>query len=177
MATKFTVTTKGIPEVQALLKKFTGPDVKRTLHQRWGLQGMNWVDQNFKQQGALTGTPWAALKPSTIAAKGSSSILQDTGRLKQSFVMRFDETQAAIGSPVFYGAYHEEGRTGPWAIRPKNPGGVLAWKGIDGKMVFRKSVMHPGYPQRRMLPRQTDETFMSKIRLVATNLFNELSGK
>lgn len=177
MAVQFKVTTKGIPEVRTLLRKFTGPEVKRTLHQRWGIQGMNWVDQNFRQQGALTGSPWAALKPSTIAAKGSSSILQDTGRLKQSFVMRFDDVQTSIGSPVFYGAYHEEGRKGPWAIRPKKAGGVLAWKGIDGKMVFAKQVMHPGLPQRRMLPRQSDETFMAKLKLVASNLFKELSGK
>lgn len=177
---QFNVTTSGLPEVTTLLSKFGSPDTMRTLHQRWGTQGMNWVTLNFEQEGALTGSPWAKLKPSTIANRkhGGDRILQDKGAagLKGSFVMKFDETQTIIGSPVFYSEFHETGRTGPWAIKPKNPDGVLAFKGANGKTVFAKLVMHPGYPARSMLPRSTNSGFMDRLRIVAVNLFNQLSA-
>src|SRR5689334_9076940 len=107
-SSQFTVEAKGISGVSSLLQKFNTPETFRTLHQRWGIQGMKWVDENFRQQGALTGSPWAALKPSTIAGRrkgkgsGTAQILQDCGRLKESFTMEYSAQAAVIGSALFY---------------------------------------------------------------------------
>jgi phage gpG-like protein len=172
----FTVEITGIPQVTRLLAKFGDAETRRTLHQRWGIQGMNWVDENFRKQGALTGSPWAALRPSTIARrrnkkKESILILQDSGALRGSYVMKYDENSATVGSPKFYSIYHEEGRA-PWAIRPTTR--VI---GEAATTITGNSGMHPGLPQRRMLPRQTDATFMDKMKKVAVTLFNQLSKK
>lgn len=172
---------RAIPAVTQLMQKYGSAETRTKLHQRWSIQTMNWIDQNFRAQGALTGSPWAALKPSTIAGrrkgkgKGGPQILQDTGALKGSFVPKFDSNAAVVGSPIFYAQYHEEGRKGPWEIRPKSPSGVLVFNNAEGKKVFAKRVMHPGYPARRILPRATDDSFMTKITTVAVNLFAELS--
>ncbi len=91
--------------------------------------------------------------------------------------MVFNENAASVGSAVFYSEYHEDGRKGPWSIKPKNPDGFLVFKGSDGKKVFAKIVKHPGYPARRMLPRESDSNFMDKLTLSANILYKQLSGE
>jgi phage gpG-like protein len=171
-----TVSATGSDLLRSLTERFGQPDVLAELHRRWGIRTLNWVDQNFRQQGALTGSPWAKLRPLTVAQrrKGSSLILQDTGALKRSFVMQFSSAGVAVGSPIFYAEFHEEGRRGPWEIRPKDPDGILAFKGTDGKTIFAKVVKHPGYPARRMLPRQSDASFMQMLVDTAANYYREL---
>jgi len=55
-----------------------------------GTQLLRWINQNFKDQG--TEKKWAPLKPATILARrkgkagSGAKILQDTGKLRQSFI-------------------------------------------------------------------------------------------
>ena len=173
------VSTTGLDLLKSLTQRFGSPEVMRELHSRWGFRTLKWVEMNFRQQGALTGTPWAKLKPSTIAnrRKGSSLILQDSGALRQSFVMNASATSVSVGSPLFYAEFHEEGRAGPWVIRPRKRGGVLAFRGTDGKMVYARVVTHPGYPARRMLPRQSDKSFMEMLVDTASNYYRQLEQR
>jgi hypothetical protein len=64
--------------------------------------------------------------------------------------------EGVVASNVDY-APHVEYGTGLWGpkkakyeIKPKTPGGWLAWRGPNG-MVYAKSVMHPGSPGQHML--------------------------
>lgn len=178
-----TIEIRGITEVSDLLRKFGSPETRSNLHQRFGIQGLNWVNENFQKQGALTGTKWAPLAKSTLAGRrrgkgrGSSQILIDRGDLRKSFAYKSNATEATVGSPLFYSEFHEEGRKGPWAIRPKKPGGVLAFNGANGKTVFARSVQHPGYAQRRMLPRSTDASWVDKLKDTALKYFAKLMGQ
>lgn len=114
-----------------------------------GERTLVWIDENFETEGGNVGG-WEPLAPSTIAAKGSSAILQDTGRLRQSFDYELEgESTVRVGTNVEYAQHHEEG-VEPYRIDAA-PGGVLAFMGANG-MVFVKFVNHPGLPQRRMLP-------------------------
>lgn len=93
--------------------------VATEVHRRMGVQVMRWIDQNFRAEGVET--KWKPLAASTIFArrKGSSEILQDTGRhLKASFSFRADATEAVIGSPSPLARWHHFG-TDPYTIRPK----------------------------------------------------------
>mgnify|MGYP001619274387 FL=1 len=187
------VTVKGLRQVQQMLRKL-GASVARgagttSLHARYAIIASQWIDRNFQQQGGLVGG-WRALRPNTIAGrrKGSSVILQDTGLLRASFVPAWDEKAAVVGSASKVSLWHEKGTKGspetPYPIRPKRPGGVLAFpvaagtagstlvpilpknfkKGdlIFGRklksrtMMFRRMVMHPGLPRRIMLPTERD---------------------
>lgn len=176
--TRIEINGTGIKEVSELLQKFGGSggnrDIMTSLHQAWSIEGVKWIDQNFTQQGALTGTPWAALKPSTIAGRrkgkgsGSARILQNNGFLRQSFYKpQYNESEARVGSPLFYSQYHEEGR-GPWTIRRKSK--------ITARLNFPIYSKHPGLPQRRMLPRTTDTNFMDRLKAAANYLLNKLSN-
>ncbi len=173
------VSTTGLGLLKNLTERFGSPEVLRELHTRWGIRALNWVEMNFRQQGALTGSPWAKLKPSTIAnrRKGSSLILQDSGALKRSFKMVASAASVSVGSPLFYAEFHEEGRTGPWAIRPRKANGFLAFRGTDGRMVYTRLVNHPGYPARRMLPRQSDKNFMEMLVDTAANYYRQLEQR
>lgn len=82
----------------------------------------------------------------------------DTGNLENSISTditgdgRHGSMQADIGPTVDYGDDVEYG-TQPHVIRPKTPGGVLAFPGAGGGTVFAKSVNHPGTaPQPYMGP-------------------------
>jgi HK97 gp10 family phage protein len=67
-----------------------------------------------------------------------------TGTLRDSITIRYESpTHAEIGPEVPYGVYQEFGTKGPYEIKPKRAGGVLAFQ-IGGKTVFAKRVMHPG---------------------------------
>lgn len=184
------VTARGFELLKQMSDDFQSSAVRTELNRRWGIQALKWVDRNFRQQGALTGSPWAANRPSTIAAKKSSIVLQNSGKLRQSFTMRVDAKTVSIGSGLFYAEFHEEGRKGPWQILPRQTnrastfygprtgrrfGGFLVFTGSDGKLVFARSVTHPGYPQRRMLPRQTDANFMDQLVETATNYYRQLA--
>jgi len=80
-----------------------------------GLRQIRFIDQNFRAEGIEK--KWAPLKPSTIARRrrgkkpGRDKILQDTGRLKSSFVHEVQLVRNAVrvGTTVKYAEYHEHG--------------------------------------------------------------------
>ncbi|NJM10615.1 MAG: hypothetical protein HC889_00680 [Synechococcaceae cyanobacterium SM1_2_3] len=119
-----------------------------------GLALMSWVDRNFKQGGIES--PWRPLSPNTVAArrKGSSAILQDTGRLKQSWT-RAAGNPRVMGDVVFitsnvkYAEFHENG-AGPYIIKPRRAQ-VLRFMTANGPR-FARFVRHPGLPARKMTP-------------------------
>lgn len=120
-----------------------------------GLRLMGWVDANFKAEGIEV--KWPKLSPNTIAGrrKASAAVLQDTGRLRMSWTRAAGNPHiigdlVRITSNVRYAEYHEFG-TGPYVIKPKKPGGRLAFKAVGG-MRFATKVNHPGLPKRQMTP-------------------------
>lgn len=171
--TEISVNLRGLGRFRNVLERVAkGMSNRAVLHERYGIEGIKWVDQNFKTQGALVGG-WRPLSPNTIAGrrKGSSVILQDTGHLRISFNMKFDDHSARVGSPMKIAEYHEKG-TRPYDIRPVRAK-VLAFPAVGGRRVkhsfssvitkttyragtplaFARFVRHPGLPARRMLPR------------------------
>ena len=90
------------------------------LHQRYGVQALNWIARNFRSEGGELSTgPWARLRPNTIAGRRrqTSVILQDTGQLRQSFQMNFGPGEAVVGSSEKKALWHHRG-TRPYTIRP-----------------------------------------------------------
>jgi phage gpG-like protein len=155
---------------------------KRSLLRAIGLRHLGWIIKNFDTQGALVGG-WQPLSRSTVAGRrqGSSSILQDTGHLKQSFdvdrpnrdqVFDMSDNSVTVGTRVIYASAHEEGvsasvmnpilpktqrvraGTGPTG-RPIFRGGVLRFMTPGGPVFVTAVRNHPGIPRRRMLPTVT----------------------
>mgnify|MGYP001434200364 CR=1 FL=1 len=65
-----------------------------------------------------------------------------SGALRNSLGVRREGDRFIIGPTAKHAAYVEFD-TKPHVIKPKNPDGVLAFR-VGGKMVFAKSVNHPG---------------------------------
>lgn len=86
----------------------------RALLKAIGLRHLSWITRNFDAQGGLVGG-WEPLKPATIARKGSSGILVDTGRLKGSFasdaraIKVRGDTEVWVGTNIEYAPPHEHG--------------------------------------------------------------------
>jgi len=118
-----------------------------------GSQLLHWVNQNFKDQG--TEKKWKPLTPNTKAGRRKegkgAKILQNTGRLKQSFVSKVmkDGNSVSVGTNNKVAKWHEFG-TKPYVIRPKNKK-MLKFPVVGG-FAFAKKVNHPGLPARPMLP-------------------------
>lgn len=71
-----------------------------------------------------------------------------TGTLRDSITIHYDgPLKATIGPEVPYGVFQEFGTKGPYEIKPKKTGGVLAFQS-GGKTVFARRVMHPGVKAR-----------------------------
>lgn len=207
------ISLKGVREVQKLLNRYAqavggGGDGNRAeLHQRYGIQALNWINKNFQTQGGmLSGGPWAKLSPNTIAGrrKGSSQILQDTGAagLKGSFTMQFSDQQVAIGSAKEHALYHEKGtglygkRGAAYPIIPKKAGGVLAFQVAEGgrkvrvsfssvatRRTFRKG-QEMAFAKKVMHPGvkirrmlPTQVELMPQLLKTTNNFLNELRGK
>lgn len=128
----------------------------RALYARWIVQGEKWIDDNFKKQGGLLqeGT-WKDIKPATKKArrkgkkkggKSGDKILMDTGDLKGSFSGKHVSGGDGIklGTAKTYAIYHESDKP-------------------------RKKL-----PQRRMLPRKKDVSFMNKINKTTHNYIKEI---
>jgi HK97 gp10 family phage protein len=68
----------------------------------------------------------------------------DSGKLRDSIGVRIEGTTIRVGPDVPYATYVEFG-TRPHEIKPKKPGGVLAFK-VNGQQVYARVVNHPGTP-------------------------------
>lgn len=149
------------------------------LHLRFAIIAINWITRNFREEGALSGTPWKKLSLNTLANRrtGAGRILQDTGLLRASFnVPKWNENEAKVGSPLEIAKYHEYGTKGPYPIEAKNAkvlrfkratqvavvtkrlasGRSITLPKASGGYVFYKRVMHPGLAARPMLPEEKD---------------------
>ena len=109
-----TVNTRGL---QRKLDKWQKGLSTKQLLEAIGNVHIRWVDKNFKAEGIEK--RWKPLSPKTIARrrKGSSRILQDTGKLKGSFnkgrsgnVHKIRGTEVSVGTNVVYASTHEHGR-------------------------------------------------------------------
>jgi len=164
--------TVDIDEAKKMLAKVGRRMDTRVVGKLIGMGLVEWVDNQFRTEGRQGGKPWKELKPNTIYTrrKGSSRVLQDTGRLKQSFTGppnpqlkgSGDRLTITVGSSDKKAEWHEEG-TKPYTITPRNrkfltipdPGGPVKFKegALKGKRGwFSRGVRHPGLPARPMLP-------------------------
>ena len=196
VGTAVTVEMRGLGKFRNLIARVAkGMGARAELHQRYGIQAMNWVQRNFASEGALTGAPWAKLSPNTIVGrrKGGvgAKILRDTGQMSQSFVMDFSSEQARVGTAKEYALYHEKG-TEPYEIRPKKAK-LLAFPSAGGNplgkamkiserkysaetpFAFAKVVHHPGLVPRPMLP--TAANFRPILERVTINFLKELQAR
>ena len=136
-----------------------------------GARHLEWIQDNFERRGIESA--WPPLRPNTIAGRrlGSSAPLQDTGRLRQSFVVRMLGNAVEVGSAMKIAAIHHEG-SGSYVIRPRQAR-FLKFMTTAGE-VFARSVRHPGIPRRRLIPsvglgeRLAIETADNAIKAVAT---------
>lgn len=137
---------------RALIKGLAEAKIDKTqMLSAVGLRILRWVDDNFKREGIEI--KWKPLSPNTVAGrrKGSSKILQDTGRLKNSFSFELQPGGGSVrvGTNLEYAKYHHYG-TRPYTIRPVRAR-VLAFA-IGGGMAFARQVNHPGLPSRPLIP-------------------------
>ena len=136
-------------KLTGLVKGIENP---RGLYARFGVQGLRWVDENFKKQGGLLKEgKWQKLADSTIKRRQtrkkkrtkSQLILIDSGDLKRDFDTRFTSRGVWIGTPKEYAVFHDSDRP-------------------------RKKL-----PHRRVLPRQKDDTMISRLRKTLRNYIRE----
>lgn len=130
-------------------------DLLRRLEKRWGdlspmmrsiaSELVDGIEQTFEDQvNPLTGAPWTALTPSTIAERvvagnWPGKILQRSGTLARSFTPFHGRYYAGAGTPVEYAAIQNfGGTTRPHIIKPKSKK-ALAFAG----KIFG-AVHHPG---------------------------------
>lgn len=150
------------------IQKIQGSLNSRNLLNAIGLRHLKWINDNFKQEGHLRQSGgWHPLAESTKFARrqGQAKILQDTGRLRQSFVHKIRGTEVSVGTADKKAKWHEFG-TSPYTIKPTNAN-ALAFPHTSGKSlisghqqtrfngklgIFTKGVDHPGLEARPMLP-------------------------
>jgi len=179
--TGISVEVKGMRETQQMLRRLAAAAGRgggsTALHARYAVIASQWIDRNFQSQGAMAGG-WPALKPNTLANRrmGSGRILQNNRFLQASFLPKWNENEAVVGSAVFYSKFHEEGVPHTWEITPKRAkflrfkvatrfgvrtvtlksGRKMTLPFAEGQEVFAKKVTHPGLPRRRLLPTEPD---------------------
>jgi phage gpG-like protein len=153
------ITLKGLKEFN---KKMVEGNKKvsdgRRLHARIGINILKLVDKGFKTEGvAVTGKKWKKISAATRAARrkgpgrGGPRILQDSGDLRRSFAMDFNEKEARVGSAIKYSKVHEFGGRKKYIIKPRRKKS-LRYINSRGAWVFSKEVTHPPLPRRKMLP-------------------------
>jgi phage virion morphogenesis protein len=124
---------------------------RRRLLAAIGNRVLEWVNQNFREEGAEE--KWEPLSPNTIAGRrgggSGAKILRDTGRLAQSFTSRVRGSVAIVGTSDKRASWHHLG-TDPYQIRPKTATALRFMTG--GGPVFTRRVSHPGLPERPLLP-------------------------
>lgn len=91
---------------------------KERLLKTIGVAFLHWVDENFKVQGKEK--KWRKLSENTKLSrrKGSSNVLQDTGRMKQSIKPTVSGNEVFIGTADKRAIWHHYG-TKPYFIFPK----------------------------------------------------------
>ncbi len=172
-----------IQKAQKKIKRIRAALDTRKMLNAIGLRQLKWINDNFKQQGRLRESGgWKPLADSTKFSRrqGSPQILQDTGRMRQSFVHKISGTKVSVGTADKKAPWHEFG-TSPYTISPKNksslvfahPNGTSTIQGhgtlhFNGKTgFFLKEVPHPGLEPRPMLPTRKQARKLAKDVLKA----------
>lgn len=125
------VIVKGIRKINNLLRKVQVKVVNQaTPLKQAGVLLLNEIDGYFQQGGNPSqGGKWKMIKELTIARKGSSRVLIDTGVLRGSFRQDITGNTLRIGTQVKYAKYHEEGDGVP--KRPMLPSTAKVVEVID----------------------------------------------
>lgn len=115
MNTKITIDSQKalerIGRIKSVMKNLSGFHKKHTRPRLFKR-----ADEVFASRGEGS---WKPLHPITIAKKGHSKILIDTGRLKKSYtggtegIVRIEKNTITYGSKVPYARYHERGEGVP----------------------------------------------------------------
>jgi len=63
------------------------------------------TDENFDNESAFDGTPWQRLKDATVAAKGHSKKLHNSGKMRESLTQDSDAGQAVVGLNAYEKGY------------------------------------------------------------------------
>jgi hypothetical protein len=136
------------------------------------------VEKGFDKQADPFNNPW----PRKKEPDGRKVLHGKTGKLRKSFRLGLTNSSGwSIKSNDPKSKFHQKGTATyagrpPYIIRPKKPGGKLAFRS-GGQMFFRPKVEHPGVPIRRMVPGKTlptvwslkfGEIYRKKARKVAT---------
>jgi len=162
----------------------------RALYARWGIQGLKWVDENFAKQGALLQEgKWKDIADSTKAArrkgkkksKYGPKILIDTGDLRKSFNTRFSSDGIYIGTGKEYAPPHEFGATINKRVTVKSH--LRKINSAFGKKIKARKILIGSHQkqmnlkilQRRMLPRQKDESILKRLIKTTNNYIKEIS--
>lgn len=114
-----TIVPTNSAQVRSRLKKISrGISDMSIPHKKISVMLDRWVQINFKEEGDKVGK-WPKLKAGgrykkkTGKAKRkldtSAKILQDTGRLRKSFLPFFNKKDAGVGSDLPYSEPHEKG--------------------------------------------------------------------
>lgn len=99
-----------------------------------------------------------------------------TGALANSIEVEYGDRTARVVARAPHAIYVEFGtwshniiapKQGTYTIRPKRPGGVLAFKGKDGNTVFTKKVEHPGVKAQPFLAPANAEVIEKFTRGIA----------
>jgi len=115
------VEVRGIGVVLATLRKVAEVDPRGVLEEI-GMAIHRRVLEGFEHQSDPWGRPWKPLSPETIEKKRSSRILEDTGRLRQSFAWRLLGRDAVVvGTNVEYALFHQYGTRRGLPKRPMLP--------------------------------------------------------
>lgn len=108
------------------------------------------TDKRFAQERDAQGQDWPDLAPSTWCVKKNRKMLNESGQLRGSLSYRADKDEVVVGYSDRKARWLMLG-TDPYTIRPKRPGGKLAFVGDGCDPVFAREVRHPGLPARNPL--------------------------
>jgi phage gpG-like protein len=98
---------RGLNALRATLQKFDNQLMTRATR-IIGSTGVDLTKDSFKEQRDPYGNNWQPLAAYTVKKKGSSGILADTGRLRNSISFEVRDLDVAIGTNVEYAKYHFE---------------------------------------------------------------------
>jgi len=124
---------EGLNEIERKMKRLGADFSKRKYLDKIGIMLLGWSGELFDKEGKARGRllRWRKLKPSTIKRrrKGSSRILQDTGRLRQSFVYKVHHSNewVEMGSADKRSPWHHFG------IKPHLPARPLVPTAMNGR--------------------------------------------
>lgn len=128
----FEIDTSQVAALAQRLERFADGQWRTGLMGQVGEELVELVREGFERQADPYGAPWAPLK------RRSGRILQDTGRLRMFFVRSKSASMVRVGTPAFYGRFHQTG-TKHMPARKMVPDGALpgAWSSRVNAIVER----------------------------------------